>query len=500
MKNVNKLFSVLGIFFCVFACVIVITCQNKVSVLYAHDSQLLVSYDECTPTSYVNSNNVGDGEDEKWYELNSGNITRHFPDSTDIKYHLNDSDVWDAITDSNQREHVKHSITLGIDKWNNIYFYRHLTNNTISKERLVHIYKGSASNHNLFIDPFNVWPDYDALTSPDTNYGVFIDSQNGISHYHYSKWIIEFNIAPHLVLSNNSEVLLNYVSAHELGHTLGLRDIDFCENGFNMNSYHHEELLMGYSKGENTQSHRQTEITYKDLAGVAITRGFHTDNDHKWMYDADSSNSGNYKLICSICNGVIYVNSLNGYNYVTYKYCNNNHSVSSVNMFAVASYEDKDYYKCKYCRYVAPFEDNISQDYLYTYVNSSTHHVANQVNGLNYSFDESHLFSHHFVNYSSTKHKAYCACGHYDLVPHAADGNSIYIFNGHVYATCLFCNALLNLGGDGPIVPIPGSMAQMITDNGSYILPNGIYVIFEDDLDAFIDGRLVFHMAGEAVE
>ena len=499
-KKVYKFFSAFGILFCTVACVVTITCQNNASPLYAHDSQLMVTYDECSPTPYVNSNNIGDGKNEKWYELIQDNTTCHFPSSADIKYHLNDSEVWDEITDLEQREHVEHSILLGINKWNKVCFYKYLVNNAFSKERLVRVYKGSVSNNNLLIYPVNLSSYPDAITCSDSYSSTLIDSQGGINHYHCDEWCIEFNIRPHLVQSNNSEILLSYISAHELGHTLGLRDIDSCENGFNMNSYHHEELLMGYSKGENTQSHRQTEITYKDLAGVAITRGFHTDNDHKWMYDADSSNSGNYKLICSICNGVIYVNSLNGYNYVTYKYCNNNHSVSSGNMFAVASYEDKDYYKCKYCRYVAPFEDNISQDYLYTYVNSSTHHVANQVNGLNYSFNESHLFSHHFVNYSSTKHKAYCVCGHYELASHAADGSSIYVYNGHIYATCLFCNALLDLSGNDPIIPSPGSLTQMVTDNGSYILPNGIYVIVEDDLEAFLDGLLIFHMIGDIAE
>lgn len=59
---------------------------------------------------------------------------------------------------------------------------------------------------------------------------------------------------------------------------------------------------MGYAQNGELNT-RQQSITYKDLAGVAITRGFHTDSDHRWLKDSNTYN-GEYKLICSICNGV----------------------------------------------------------------------------------------------------------------------------------------------------------------------------------------------------
>ena len=68
-------------------------------------------------------------------------------------------------------------------------------------------------------------------------------------------------------------------------------------------------------------------VLYKDIAGVAITRGFHTDNDHKWL-NCGLQSDGNYKLVCSICNGVKQVTSLSGYTYETYGACNNRHTVS----------------------------------------------------------------------------------------------------------------------------------------------------------------------------
>lgn len=64
------------------------------------------------------------------------------------------------------------------------------------------------------------------------------------------------------------EVILSRTGAHEIGHILGLRDIDSIEG--DSSKYHHEEILMGYSRF--LTETRQTEITYKDIAVVAITR------------------------------------------------------------------------------------------------------------------------------------------------------------------------------------------------------------------------------------
>ena len=156
-------------------------------------------------------------------------------------------------------------------------------------------------------------------------------------------------------------------------------------------------------------AYRTSDITYKDIAGVAITRGFHTDSDHKWLY-AGQQSDGTYKLICSICNGVKYVESLSGYTYDTYNACGENHTLSSGNMMAVASYGTSDYYKCKYCRYVAPFENIVAQDYSIAQYNSALHKYTNSVNGLEYTFYEEHSFN--YGNISDSSHTATCACGY----------------------------------------------------------------------------------------
>ena len=39
-----------------------------------------------------------------------------------------------------------------------------------------------------------------------------------------------------------------------------------------------------------------------------------------------------------------------------------------------------------------------------------------------------------------------------------------------------------------------------ITENGSYILSNGIIVLIDEDIKAYFDGTLVFHKKDEEIE
>ncbi len=483
------------------------------TALFAHDAQLEVLYDFCIPDPYdSNTGDIGDSEDEKWYLLDSGSETRHIGDCYDvpqISYYIYDSSTdgnisWNYIADPIRREHVKNCLINGILKWNNIYLYKQASAGTITKHKLVEMYEGSASNHHISIFP-NESDDWNGICGPSYNHWEYIDTYQGINHFHFDKWEINFSLKNQQYYSDS---YLSRVGAHEFGHVLGLVDIDGCECN-NYGEYHHAELLMGY------ESPSQSEITYKDLIGAAITRGLHTDDDHQWILHSYINNQ--YKLICSICNGVKYVNSLSGINFVNYKDCDDEHDLEDGNMFAVASYGSKDYYKCKYCRYVAPFTTIEEQDYDYDEYNNDQHIVTNQVQGLEYSFYEDHTFdvthtcilcgfqcsheyTHHYENYSSTLHKAYCECGTYNLAPHAANIMSSYFYNGHIYAPCLYCGTLIDLGGNGPIVPGQGFNGQMVTDNGSYIMSNGIYVIVEEDLESYMNGTLVFHPYGEITE
>ncbi len=287
-----------------------------------------------------------------------------------------------------------------------------------------------------------------------------------------------------------------------MGHVLGLLDADtygVCQE--ETATGHHAEILMGYGD----LNYRTRDITYKDIAGVAITRGFHTDNDHKWL-NCGLQSDGTYKILCSICNGVRYVSSLSGYTYDTYNACNGNHSLSGGNMMAVARYGTSDYYKCKYCRYVAPFSSIVPQNYIKTHHNISLHQCSNSVDGLSYNFYESHAFVnnycmgcgfYHAHSYSPymysdyRSHKRTCLCGNYELELHYVRYSDIV--DGR-YANCLGCLRRLDLNSD--VAGIIRSGYTVITENGSYILPSGIIVLADADVEAYINGTLQINVPG----
>ena len=70
---------------------------------------------------------------------------------------------------------------------------------------------------------------------------------------------------------------------------------------------------------------------------------------------------------------------------------------------------------------------------------------------------------------------------------HVVSSNS---FNpGNQYATCLLCGGLASIGFIGPF-----SLEEYPTSiNGSFILPNGVVVLVDEDYDSYLDGTLVFN-------
>lgn len=89
----------------------------------------------------------------------------------------------------------------------------------------------------------------------------------------------------------------------------------------------------------------------------------------------------------------------------------------------------------------------------FIYLNGSKIESGMEYSALTF-FTHNHVFNHHYVNYSLVKHKSYCECGEYVLSLHSPDTVNSYISNGHIYAPCVFCGALMDLGGNGPIIPI----------------------------------------------
>ena len=472
----------------------------------AHESMLDVEYDICIPE------NSNDGINELWYVLyneDEENDEKHIDcyhishNTFTIKYYFAETDLinseytWTTDVEIEEAQNIKDAYADSMKKWNNVYFYSYSSTGSIEKHKIINIVEGTASDYNLIICPVN---GINNATASVQKLGYKEDIEDGaVKHTHYDRWYMKVNVDYFRVnpFANSEDVQKNkaMAGAHEMGHILGLRDVDkygVCQETYDTN--HHAEILMGYG-GFGICA---TDITYKDIAGVAITRGFHTDNDHKWL-NMGLQSDGKYKILCSICNGVKYVSSLSGYAYDSYNACNGNHNLSSGNMMAVASYGTSDYYKCKYCRYVAPFSSIVAQNYIKTEYSDSLHQCTNSVNGLNYSFYENHTFENNYCTecgahdhtygiymYNDNRtHKGTCSCGSYKLESHYVRYSDIV---NNRYANCLGCLRRLDLNSD--IAGIIRSGYNIVTENGSYILPSGVIVLVDADVEAYINGTL----------
>ena len=398
---------------------------------FAHEAILNVNYDPCEPKDGTDDIN------EMWYALKGNRSQFHIGhDVSTIRYYFAESDpetgcTWvpDGAPEA-VGEEIKNAYANSMKKWNSVFFYNYNSDGTINKNRLIEIVEVTTEEEcNLIIYPSTTLPNI-AIVGGIGGSKETIELGE-IQHNHFAKWEMRVRITSFYdstPLDSGDDDKINIarerVGAHELGHVLGLRDIEARCGTTIPNQYHHQELLMGAA---HKMADRCINITYKDLAGVAITRGFHTDDDddHQWLY-MPIQGATDYKLVCWICNGVKYVDNLADYPYMPYGCCEGDHDLSDGNMRAVASYGNQDYYKCRYCRYVAPFSDIVTQDYTKTYQSVSSHKVVNNVNGLVYIFYESHAFidnqcvgcgflhTHTYNNCESidrTSHQRICECG-----------------------------------------------------------------------------------------
>ena len=95
-----------------------------------------------------------------------------------------------------------------------------------------------------------------------------------------------------------------------------------------------------------------------------------------------------------------------------------------------------------------------------------------------------------WIKYSMTQHIQCCAlCGELGTLTdfHVVKAGSAVGNKAH----CMYCGALINTGTDiGQVGPFS---ITKVTLNGSYILPNGIIVLVDEDIDAYENGTLVFY-------
>ncbi len=476
----------------------------------AHETILNIQYDDCQPDFYINSDDIGDGINEVWYYLCEINYSRdlekyyyHLPQETKkLKYYFAETSKedssyrWDTDVSISTANEIKDAFSNSMKQWNDVYFYSYDSNGRKVSNKVIEIEEGKATDYDIIIYPERSTYSNVAGTSV-IDEGIDIPSINeNIHHTHYYKYEIRINISYfHFGLRDRLsqeeiDVCKTRSGAHEIGHILGLDDVDECCNE-DEEEWHHEELLMGYANNRDIER-RQLCITYKDLAGVAITRGFHTDNDHDWL-NMGLQQDGRYKFVCSICNGVIY--DAEYYNYLFYEYgeCNNIHTLESNNMYAVGRKGNMDFVKCKYCRYIMSVENMIQNDYTYQISDSNNHITTNHINNLNYILYEGHNYT--CTRISKTYHKYTCICGYSFNERHCI---SLDDYNdGDNIAICIQCNFLVNLN-DGVFPIVPMDMIGL-TINGSFVLNNEIIVLAAEDIENYYNRCLVFRKEEELV-
>lgn len=87
---------------------------------------------------------------------------------------------------------------------------------------------------------------------------------------------------------------------------------------------------------------------------------------------------------------------------------------------------------------------------------------------------------------NSSFHRGRCSCGEWIQKAHVINASQVVNFR----TICLECHALLDLRDDSFI----GQMGiRKESANGSCVLPNGVIVLVEEDVDAYFAGTLIFY-------
>ena len=107
----------------------------------------------------------------------------------------------------------------------------------------------------------------------------------------------------------------------------------------------------------------------------------------------------------------------------------------------------------------------------------------------------SHDYDYNYVWVDYRSHSACCECGETlpTLQPHAISSNSYA--TGQRFAICLLCGGFAETGFIQ--LNINSSSVNNVTLNGSFILPNGVIVLQDEDIEAYLNGTLVFYNKNE---
>ena len=105
-----------------------------------------------------------------------------------------------------------------------------------------------------------------------------------------------------------------------------------------------------------------------------------------------------------------------------------------------------------------------------------------------YTYAHSHDYGNYYITNGLKNHKSYCDCGGFILEPHVVRKADT--------TRCIVCNGL---AGAGSMV-IMSQKPVYQTENGSYIMQNGIIVLADEDIEAYFNGSLVWMIANSQIK
>ena len=338
----------------------------------------------------------------------------------------------------------------GIEKWNSVYF----RDGGVDK-RLVYIEETNVlSDANIVFYPSVAKTPYD---TSDLDYSViqntaypgttevieescedgYSSTFSGVEFKHCTKFNITINVREIVKPSASNSILMGKIEkigTHEIGHVLGLGDIENVRAQDYANGAHsglRPDLIMSGYYDENYT----LDLSYKEIAGVAIFRGIHTDMDHQWLKEI-VNNSIRYK--CLICNGTTMVEPSG--TIIDYGHNGeNNHSHIDSDLLIVGKiqymkYDNHAHYykKCKYCSYVSVVSDNI------TYKNVTNNFHTVECNDCNMEWQQEHTYV--YDNTNKDIHTSKCQVCNYIGTQSMHIYSWIYIDENKHLNSCIVCD------------------------------------------------------------
>ncbi len=107
--------------------------------------------------------------------------------------------------------------------------------------------------------------------------------------------------------------------------------------------------------------------------------------------------------------------------------------------------------------------------------------------------DEPHVHNCYFYEITERNHYGKCACGYEKNGSHAVRSSDL----GGRYANCVECNKLIDLNSDIVVVLPYNINDNMRSINGSYINSQGLIILVDKDIEAYIKGTLIFYKEDE---